>query len=355
MSRYVPTGESAAGGIGTVIFCHDTNLDRKVAVKFVQPGVEQRRLLHELAALQRVRSKHVVEVFDVAFFNPGSRMGIVQEFIEGEDLSDQMGVLTLDNAFVRTIFQLASGLADIHAEGVVHRDIKPQNVRVDKEGILKIIDFNLARPSDDARTHGFIGTRGFAAPELYAHGWVDFDSAIDMYALGVTAWTLLFGARLPTDLISRPPQPDAWKRAGGGFPVHPGSIDPELINLLSACISESAASRPSSSSVAERAGSVLLRGRHRALFVDEAGSTHDLSAMSPSAKLNGPHGTVVIQYDGLEFRIADVSGEVWVNNTRVATGMHLPEGCVIALGGPARPARDRVFVTMDISHPEVVL
>ena len=355
MSRYVPTGKSAAGGIGTVIFCDDTNLDRKVAVKFVQPGVEQRRLLHELAALQRVRSKHVVEIFDVAYFNPGNQKGIVQEFIDGEDLSDQMGKLTPDNAFVRVIFQLASGLADIHAVDVVHRDIKPQNVRVDNEGVLKIIDFNLARPNDDAHTHGFIGTPGFAAPELYGHGRVEFDSAIDMYALGVTAWTLLFGRRLPPLLISRPPQPDAWKRAGGGFPVPPDSIDPELVSLLLACISDSPASRPSSSAVAERAGRVLLRGQHRALFVDEAGGTHELSARISRAKLSGPHGTVAVRYDGLDFLVDRVSGEVWVNNTEISQGMSLPKGCVIALGGPARPASDRAFVTMDISHPEVVV
>jgi serine/threonine-protein kinase len=54
-------------------------------------------------------------------------------------------------------------------------------------------------------------------------------------------------------------------------------------------------------------------------------------------------------------RADTVTGEVWVNNTQVTTGTILPKGCVIALGGPARKASDRVFVTMDVSHPEVVL
>lgn len=355
MSRYVPTGGAAAGGIGSVVFCQDTNLDRTVAVKFVQPGVEHRRLLDELAALQRVRSKHVVEIFDLAYFDPGSRMGIVQEYIDGTDLSDFIGKVAPDNALVRMIFQIASGLTDIHAVGVVHRDIKPANVRVDAEGILKIIDFNLARPANDAHTHGFIGTPGFAAPELYAPGRVSFDSAIDMYALGVTAWMLLFGPKLPRHLASRPPHADAWKNSGGGFTTPVGSIDPILLGLLAACMSDAPEVRPSAADVAERARRVLLRGQHRALFVDEAGRTHELSAATPPAKLSGTHGTMVVRYDGLDFRADSVTGEVWVNNPRVAAGEIFPKGCVIALGDPARRANDRVFITMDVSQPEVVL
>ena len=71
------TGATLAGGIGTVVVCTDTNLDRKVAIKFVQPGGEHRRLLDELAALQRIRSKHVVQIFDVDHFDSGPRMGII--------------------------------------------------------------------------------------------------------------------------------------------------------------------------------------------------------------------------------------------------------------------------------------
>ena len=355
MSRYVPIRQAGAGGIGTVIACRDTNLDRQVAVKFVQHVGEHRRLLDELAALQLIRSMHVVEIFDVSYFDPGCRMGIVQEFIEGSDLSIHAGKLEPSNDFVRLVFQLASGLADIHAVGVVHRDIKPANVRVDHEGILKIIDFNLSRHDDDAQTQGFVGTRGFAAPELFIPGQVDFDRSIDMYALGVTAWTLLFGPKLPEALTRHPPQPDAWKLAGGGFPVPSGSMDPELISLLSACISDSPSSRPTAGMVAERAGRVLLQGQHRALFVNVEGRTYELDATNQTVRLKGTHGTLVVRYDGFEFRADSLSGEVWVNNANIAMGEILPNGCVIALGGPARRASDRVFVTMDVSHPEVVL
>src|SRR3569623_1867580 len=99
MTRYVTTGPTVAGGIGTVVVCTDKNLDRKVAIKFVQPGGEHRRLLDELAALQRIRSKHVVQIFDVDYFNPGSRMGIIEEFIDGKGLETALGTLTLSDAF----------------------------------------------------------------------------------------------------------------------------------------------------------------------------------------------------------------------------------------------------------------
>lgn len=354
MSRYVPTGAIAAGGIGSVVFCEDKNLDRNVAVKFVQIGGEHRRLLDELAALQRIRSKHVVEIFDVAYFPPGHRMGIVEEFIEGDDLTARVGNVVPGDDFVRLIYQMATGLADIHAVGVVHRDIKPSNMRIDKEGILKIIDFNLARLTDEAHTHGFIGTPGFAAPELYGPGNVSFDAKIDVYALGVTAWTLLHGAKLPADLAARPPRPGQWKTRGGSLGVPAGKVDSVLLNLLEACISDSPNARPTAGKISERASQVLLRGQHRALFVDEAGNPFELHVGKPPVTLRGSYGQVSIEYTGLDFRVTALAGEVWVNNSRVVIGSMMPKGCVIVLGDPERGV-SRMSITMDVAHPEVVL
>lgn len=357
MSRYVPTGSSAAGGIGSVHFCQDQNLDRKVAVKFIHRGGEHRRLLDELAALQRIRSKHVVEIFDIAYLNPGPQMGIVEEFVDGDDLRPLLGTLKPDEHFVRLLYQMAAGLSDIHAVGIVHRDIKPSNMLIDKEGILKIIDFNLARPMDEAHTQGFVGTRGYAAPELYGGGKIDFDEKIDVYALAVTAYALLCGATLPAELLGHPPPSDAWKTAGGGFNGLGTSLDPEIVRLLDASLCEDPALRPTAVEVRLRAARLLLRGRHRALFTSEAGTTFELHAGKPKVTLQHPSslGTVTIGYDHLDFRVITVAGEVWVNNMQLAAGALLPDCCVIGLGGPHRRASERVFMTMDLSHPEVVL
>jgi serine/threonine-protein kinase len=358
MRRYVPTGDVAAGGFGSVEFCQDQNLDRKVALKFIQPGGEHRRLLDELAALQRIRSKHVVQMFDVEYVNPGARMAIVEEFIDGTDLKPLLGRMQADDRFVRLLYQMASGVADIHAVDVVHRDIKPSNMMIDREGILKIIDFNLARPSNEAHTTGFVGTRGYAGPELYVPGEVDFTAKVDVYALGVTAYALLRGNPLPDALRERPPSPDAWRAAGGGFSGLRLPLDAGLVRLLDESLSENPTARPTAGELRMATARLLLRGRHRALLVDGAGTSYEVHGGSPPVTLDHPSsptlGSVTIGYDGLDFSVVSVTGDAWANNMRLQARSSLPLCCVIALG-PRAPNDRRVFITMDLSHPEVVL
>lgn len=349
----MPTGATVAGGIGAVVVCTDNNLERKVAIKFMQPGGEHRRLLDELTALQRIRSKHVVQIYDVEYFKPGPRMGIVEEFIEGDNLETVLGKVTVKDGFLRVLYQAATGIADIHAVDIVHRDIKPSNMLVDPEGILKIIDFNLSRSEDDAHTVGFRGTPGYAAPELYAPGHVVFDAAVDVYALGVTAWALVHGKKLPKELASKPPRPDMWKAASGGFRALPG-LDAELARLLDACLDVSPSDRPTAAEVARRAARLLLRGKHRALFVGAA-KPFELNGSNPRVSFKGPRGSMFIEYDGLDFRATSVTDEVWANNIQLEAGATLPDCCVIALGGPHRLSSDRIFITMDVSQPGVVL
>ena len=352
MDRYVPTGKSASGGLGGVVFCKDQNLDRRVVIKY---GNQRRRLLDELAALQLIRSKHVVEIFDVVSEPGGARVGIVEDFIDGEELTSKLGRSHPDETFVHLLYQLASGLADIHAVRIVHRDIKPSNIFVDSDQILKIIDFNLARLIDNASTSAFVGTRGYAAPELYGTSHVTFDSKVDVYAMGVTAHALICGKPLPDELRQAPPRPDQWKTNSGGFGAFASELDEELVRLLDACLSHDPRARPNAAQVRDRAKRVLLRGKHRAFFV-MAGQTFELHRDKPQVNLRHPSfGSLAIAYDGLQFKVANVDGEVWANNIEVSMSTPLPESCVIAFGSPQRPAGLRTFVTMDVSHPEVVL
>ena len=69
----------------------------------------------------------------------------------------------------------------------------------------------------------------------------------------------------------------------------------------------------------------------------------------------GPRGSMFIEYDGLDFRATSVTDEVWANNIQLEAGATLPDCCVIALGGPYRLSSDRIFITMDVSQPGVVL
>jgi len=199
--RYQPQSTSADGEMSHATICKDTHLDRDVLIKELQLGVDQRRILDEVAALTGIRSKHVVQIYDVIKDGHGAVVGIVEEYIPGPDLTDSIPVND-QNEFLRIAFAISSGLSDIHAFGHVHRDIKPNNIKFDAERCLKIFDFGLARRDQvNAATQGAVGTPGFMAPEL----WVDddevaqFDKAIDVYAFGATMLMLSLGT-LPRPL-----------------------------------------------------------------------------------------------------------------------------------------------------------
>ncbi|CAG0958073.1 partial Serine/threonine-protein kinase PrkC, partial [Anaerolineales bacterium] len=165
--RYTPLGDSDSGGFSKVIYCTDNHLDRKVAIKFIQDENEKKLILKELRALLKMRSKHVVQVYDIVKGENDS-LGIVEEFIEGDLLWDSDYPQQSADNYLKTLWQIASGIADIHKAGVIHRDIKPNNMKLDAEGIVKIFDFGLAKQEGlDAKTKGFKGTYGFAAPELF--------------------------------------------------------------------------------------------------------------------------------------------------------------------------------------------
>jgi eukaryotic-like serine/threonine-protein kinase len=142
--RYEPTGNAAWGGIGEVNECIDKNLSRKVMLKRVFKPSDFPRLLDEQKALIKLRSKHVVQLLDVVKFtwNKDTVTCLVLEHIDGDDL-DKLSFKP-DIEFQKVLWQIASGLTDIHAAGVIHRDIKPQgtsnNVRGHKFGLGPVFD-----------------------------------------------------------------------------------------------------------------------------------------------------------------------------------------------------------------------
>lgn len=340
------------GGMGEVVVCTDVHLDRKVAIKFLQPQTDPDRIFDEVRALQQIRSKHVVRVYDLVRRQPGDQIGIVQEFLSGEDLTKFFGKGVDDSAYLRTLFQLASGLEDIHAHDLIHRDFKNNNVKHDDENLLKIFDFGLSRPdtTDEAQTTGFKGTRGFGAPELYSNDKVEFTKAIDVYAFAATALHMAAGP-LPADLMQMPPQCDRWV-SDRGFSTIARSLPPSLVRLLDASFSSDAAARPSMRKVRRSIERHLVRNRHRALVV-YGGKTLVLDKSTRSVGLKrGKEGPgVVVDYTGDAFKIRSFTGTVQVNNRPAVDDMILPSSCVITLVDGAV----REFVTLDVSRPEVVL
>lgn len=344
-NRYQPTGNSDAGGMGEILECVDLHLKRRVIVKRLQLGIDERRLLDEQKALAKVRSKHVVQLHDIVEIGNGRKpeKAIVLEYIEGGNLA--IGAFAPDRSYLGVIWQIACGLKDIHEAGVIHRDIKPNNIRLDSEGVVKIIDFGLARSRDEARTRGVVGTPVFMAPELWGTDTVSFNNSIDVYAFGVTALALL-NQRIPTELGSMPPKPVSAPTLASAFP----KIPEEIMTTLVACLDHSPSKRPTMATVKKIIERRLLENAHRALVVMD-GKIHHLHSKQRKITLTaGTVGSVAIEYNGYDFVIVSVTGNVFINNTVAKTGAPMPGCCVITFG----VGSNRRFVTFDVSHPEVM-
>ncbi len=348
--RYKPTGTTLKGGMGEVWICVDQHLDRKVAIKAVADVSDVPRLLDEIAALQEIRSKHVVEIYDVVYGTKKSEIAVVEDFIPGEDLF-ALPPLTKSIDYLRVIYQIACGISDIHAHKRIHRDIKPNNMKFDQEHLINIFDFGLSRLfGTTASTAGFKGTLGFAAPELFGVGKVTFTEAVDTYAFGATAWGLATHD-FPADLVKAPPRLPV---AGMDFAKLPVKLPASVSDLLNRCLSITPADRPEMSIVRDTISKHLLHGTHRALVVS-GGRTYDFHGSGKSVEFGiAGLGKLTITYDGLDFTATNVEGEVFVNNMAITVGHQFVGSCVIALGGPAR-GNQRAYVTFDVSHPEVLL
>ena len=194
--RYEVQRAIGRGGMGTVWLARDNRLGRDVAVKQIGalPGEsanETRRAMREARSAAALNHPNAVAVYDVV--DHDGAPWLVMEYVEGETLADVIAREgALDPRRVADIgSQLASALSRAHERGIVHRDIKPGNVLIDRAGTPKISDFGIARGlGDEALTQtGFVtGTPGYLSPEL-ARG-EDPDVASDVWALGAT----LYGA-----------------------------------------------------------------------------------------------------------------------------------------------------------------
>jgi serine/threonine protein kinase len=343
--RYAPSGATSAGGMGEIIECIDTHLQRQVIIKRLQVGVEERRLLDEQKALAKLRSKHVVQLYDIIELADRGKAekAIVLEYIDGTNLA--IAGFKADRSYLNILWQIACGLKDIHEAGVIHRDIKPNNIRIDKEGVVKIIDFGLARSRDEAKTQNVIGTPVFMAPELWTDHTISFDYSIDVYAFGATALALLSN-NLPKDLALRPPQPISLAALSPSLP----GLQPDIASLIHRCLQAKPIDRPPMVEVQSSLARHLLQNEHRALVVMN-GQTHHLDRKNRKIVLNaGAVGSMTIEYDGYEFKVSNATGAVYLNNTVAVAGSIVPGCCVITFGNGG----SRRFVAFDVSHPEVM-
>ncbi|WDG45982.1 serine/threonine-protein kinase [Pseudomonas chlororaphis] len=345
--RYVKAGNSIAGGMGEVHACTDRHLDRKVVFKVLKNGEENRRLLDEQKALLQLRSKHVVQLYDVVEVVDGDikKPALVLEYIEGGALA--RGQYQVGYEFLEIIWQISCGLSEIHKAGIIHRDIKPSNIVLDKSGVAKILDFGLSRNSGvDAHTISAIGTPNFMAPELWSREAVSFDKSVDVYAFAITSLVLLKGIIFPGELLEFPPR----SLGAHGLSVVLRGIPEEIIRLLERCLARSPADRPSMIDVEVLLRKHLLYNKHRALLVVDD-KLHELHSGAAVANIIiNPAVSISIKYDGLKFFVSALSGLIYINNIAAVVGAELPACCVITI----KVGNSRKFVTFDVSNPEVL-
>lgn len=189
------------GGMGRVFLAHDDQLDRKVALKVLPPEEAddegRARFLREARALARVDHPHVVHVFASGIDKELAWMAL--EYIEGDPLCDALAAGPFDEETALSLAaQTARGLAAVHEVGVVHRDVKPDNLLLDDDGLVRLVDFGVALFEEPGLTGGFttragiaVGTPHYMAPEQARGGRVDH--RVDAWAVGATLWALLVG------------------------------------------------------------------------------------------------------------------------------------------------------------------
>jgi len=197
--RYRLESRIGSGGMSTVYRAHDETLERFVAIKVMNREVatdsdQLERFRREARAVARLSHPNIVHVIDAG--EDDGRPFIVFEYIEGETLKDRirrLGRLEIPEAVAYCI-EIARALGAAHANNIVHRDVKPQNVLLDHEGTAKVTDFGIARTleedglTDDGRV---LGTTDYVSPEQALGQPVTGQS--DLYSLGIALYEMLTG------------------------------------------------------------------------------------------------------------------------------------------------------------------
>lgn len=255
--RYEVVCPLGHGAMATVDLAHDVVLDRPVALKRLAENLARdedlrRRFVREARLAARLAQPNVVRVFDVG--EDEGRPFIAMEYVDGETLADlvaRRGALPPAETAALGM-QACAGLAAAHAAGLVHRDVKPQNLLLSTGGVLKLGDFGVAVGKEGTRltlAGTVLGTAGYLAPEQARGERVT--AAADIYALGAVLYELLAGEP------SRSAGSLTELGADGGFEPPdvaarlPGAPK-ELVEVVTACLSVRPEDRPPSAAALAR-------------------------------------------------------------------------------------------------------
>uniref|UniRef100_A0A8D3E1A4 mitogen-activated protein kinase n=1 Tax=Scophthalmus maximus TaxID=52904 RepID=A0A8D3E1A4_SCOMX len=233
--RYQNLSPVGSGAYGSVCSAYDMKSGLKIAVKKLsrpfQSIIHAKRTYRELRLLKHMKHENVIGLLDA--FSPATSL---KEFTDvylvthlmGADLNNIVKCQKLTDDHVQfLIYQILRGLKYIHSADIIHRDLKPSNLAVNEDCELKILDFGLARHTDDEMT-GYVATRWYRAPEIMLN-WMHYNMTVDIWSVGCIMAELLTGRTLfpgtdhinqlqqimrltgtpPTSLISRMPSHEA--------------------------------------------------------------------------------------------------------------------------------------------------
>ncbi|MFD1832021.1 Stk1 family PASTA domain-containing Ser/Thr kinase [Streptomyces desertarenae] len=244
--RYRVESRIAVGGMATVYRALDTRLDRVLALKVMHPslvgdGSFVDRFIREAKSAARLAHPNVVGVFDQG--SDGGYVYLAMEYVEGCTLRDvlrERGALQ-PRAALDVLEPVLAALGAAHLAGLVHRDVKPENVLIGDDGRVKVADFGLVRAvgqQTSASTGSVMGTVSYLAPEQIEHGTAD--ARADVYACGVVLYEMLTGAKphaggTPAQVLYQHLQEDV---------PAPSAAVPGLAAALDALVARSAARDP---------------------------------------------------------------------------------------------------------------
>uniref|UniRef100_A0A8C2KNI9 mitogen-activated protein kinase n=1 Tax=Cyprinus carpio TaxID=7962 RepID=A0A8C2KNI9_CYPCA len=200
--RYQNLSPVGSGAYGSVCSAYDEKTGLKVAVKKLsrpfQSIIHAKRTYRELRLLKHMKHENVIGLLDV--FTPATSL---EEFndvylvthLMGADLNNIVKCQKLTDDHVQfLIYQILRGLKYIHSADIIHRDLKPSNLAVNEDCELKILDFGLARHTDDEMT-GYVATRWYRAPEIMLN-WMHYNMTVDIWSVGCIMAELLTGRTL---------------------------------------------------------------------------------------------------------------------------------------------------------------
>ena len=246
ISHYKILEKLGEGGMGVVYKAQDTNLDRFVALKFLPPHVaassdDKARFIQEAKAVASLAHPNICTIHSVEEVD--GKAFIVMEYVEGKTLKDLEQNIPLKQA-VEIGTQVADGLAAAHEKGIVHRDIKPDNIMIRKDGRVQIMDFGLAKLRGVSRLTKegtTVGTAGYMSPEqVQGH---ETDHRTDIFSLGVVLYELFAGespfkgvheTAITYEIVNVDPAPLSA--------IMP-EIDPQLDSIILECLEKEPAER----------------------------------------------------------------------------------------------------------------